>query len=284
VNRRGFLAVASCAMAAPAFALAQKTPRVITVGGALTEIVYRLDGQRWLVATDTTSTFPDAALALPKVGYQRSLSAEGLLALSPTLVLAGADAGPPATLQQLASAGVAIRRTRGDHTFDSLVASVGQVADSLSLAREGSTLTAKLGAEWNEVRSAIRDAGPRPRVMFVLSHAASNVQVAGGGTAAQAMIAYPGGVNALSGFDGYRPLSPEAAIAAAPDVILCTREGVTALGGVDALLSRPGIALTPAARARRVLAPDALLLLGFGPRLPQAVHDLAQGFGTLKAA
>jgi iron complex transport system substrate-binding protein len=284
VNRRGFLAVASCAMAAPGLALAQKTPRVITVGGALTEIVYRLDGQRLLVATDTTSTFPEAALALPKVGYQRSLSAEGLLALSPTLLLAGADAGPPATLQQLSSAGVAIVRTKGDHTFDSLVANVGQVAASLSLSRQGKALADQLRSEWNATRGAIREEGARPRVMFVLSHAANNVQVAGGGTAAEAMIAYAGGVNALSGFDGYRPLSPEAAIAAAPDFILCTREGVSALGGVDALLSRPGIALTPAARARRVLAPDALLLLGFGPRLPQAVHDLAQGFGTLKAA
>jgi iron complex transport system substrate-binding protein len=271
-------------MAAPGFALAQKTPRVITVGGALTEIVYRLDGQRLLVATDTTSTFPEAALALPKVGYQRSLSAEGLLALSPTLLLAGADAGPPATLQQLSSAGVAIVRTKGDHTFDSLVANVGQVAASLSLSRQGKALADQLRSEWSATRGAIRDEGARPRVMFVLSHAANNVQVAGSGTAAEAMIAYAGGVNALSGFDGYRPLSPEAAIAAAPDVILCTREGVTALGGVDALLSRPGIALTPAARARRVLAPDALLLLGFGPRLPQAVHGLAQGFGTLKAA
>lgn len=284
MNRRRFLAVAASAVAAPRGALAQKAPRVITVGGALTEIVYRLDAQRWLVATDTTSTFPQAALALPKVGYQRSLSAEGLLALSPTLLFAGADAGPAAALEQLASAGVAIVRTKGDHTFESLVANVEQVAGGLARAREGKALADKLRGEWQSTRASIRDAGPRPRVMFVLSHAANNVQVAGRGTAAEAMITYAGGVNALSGFDGYRPLSPEAAIAAAPDVILCTREGVTALGGTDALLSRPGIALTPAGRARRVLAPDALLLLGFGPRLPQAVQELAQGFGTLKAS
>lgn len=281
VNRRAFLAAAG-ALAAPHLAQAQKAPRVISVGGALTEIVYRLDAQRWLVATDTTSTFPAAALSLPKVGYQRALSAEGLLALSPTLVIAGADAGPPAALQQLASAGVVIVRTRADHTFDSLLGNVGRVATSLGLAREGKALDAVLAEEWMATRASIAQPASPPRVMFVLSHAANNVLVAGAGTAADAMIALAGSRNALSGFEGYRPLSPEAAIAAAPDVILCTREGVSALGGVDALLSRPGLSLTPAARTRRVLAPDALLLLGFGPRLPQAVRELAQGFGTLK--
>ena len=283
MNRRRFLAAAAGALAASHVAHAQKAPRVISVGGALTEIVYRLDAQRWLVATDTTSTYPEAALSLPKVGYQRALSAEGLLALSPTLLLAGADAGPAAAMQQLASAGVVIVRTRGDHTFDSLLANVGQVSASLGLAKEGKALDAALSAEWKTTRASIAPPASPPRVMFVLSHAANNVQVAGGGTAADAMIALAGGRNALSGFEGYRPLSSEAAIAAAPDVILCTREGVSALGGVEALLARPGIALTPAARTKRVLAPDALLLLGFGPRLPQAVRELAQGFGTLKA-
>lgn len=277
MRRRDFVLALGAALALPARAAG--APRVVSVGGAITEIVFRLDGERYLIATDSTSTYPAAAQALPKVGYQRSLSAEGLLALQPTLLLAGSDAGPPAALAQLASAGVTIVRTSGEHTFDSLIANVDQVAASLGLS--GRNLTAKLREEWNATRAAIRTGGARPRVMFVLSHAATNVQVAGAGTAADAMITLAGGVNALQGFKGYRPLSSEAAVAAAPDVILTTREGIEALGNVDALLSRPGLALTPAGRSRKVIAPDALYLLGFGPRLPNAVRDLAQGLGTL---
>ena len=284
MRRRTFLAGATALLGGSHLAHAQKAPRVISVGGAITEIVFRLDAQQMLVATDTTSTFPDAALALPKVGYQRALSAEGLLALSPTLVLAGSDAGPPAALQQLAAAGVTIVRTHGDHTFGSLLANVKEVAASLGRARDSASLDAALRAQWQSVRAAIATPASPPRVMFVLSHAANSVQVAGRGTAADAMIAYAGATNALAGLTGYRPLTPEAAIAAAPDVILCTREGISTLGGVEALLGRPGIALTAAARDRRVLAPDALLLLGFGPRLPQAVRELAQGLHTLKVA
>jgi iron complex transport system substrate-binding protein len=156
------------------------------------------------------------------------------------------------------------------------------VATNLGVGAEGNELVRRLRDEWSITRAAIHRSGTPPRVLFVLSHAANNVQVAGEGTAADAMIRLAGGVNALNGFNGYRPLSSEAVIAAAPDFILVTREGIEALGGVDALLARPGLALTPAGQARRVIAPDALYLLGFGPRLPQAVRELAQGFGTVR--
>jgi len=281
--RRRFLAFAA---ALPAAGLARRVRadgplRVVSIGGAVTEIVYRVGGERYLIATDTTSTFPAAANALPKVGYQRALSAEGILALNPTMLLAAPEAGPPPALAQIETAGVKIVRATGDFTFESLVNNVDLVARSLGLAPAGKALDEKLRAEWKATRAAIRPTGTPPKVLFVFSHAANNVQVAGEGTAASAMIALAGGVNAMIGFKGYRPLSSEGVIAAAPDVILCTREGIEALGGVDVLLSRPGIALTPAGKAKKVIYPDALYLLGFGPRLPQAVRDLAQGFGTL---
>ncbi len=282
-GRRRFLAFAA---ALPVLGHAHRVradgaPRVVSIGGAVTEIVYRLGGERYLIATDTTSTFPAAANALRKVGYQRALSAEGILALDPTMLLAAPEAGPAPALAQIESAGVRIVRATGDFTFESLVGNVDLVAKSLALVPAGKSLDGKLHAEWKATRAAIRTTGTPPKVLFVFSHAANNVQVAGEGTAASAMIALAGGANAMTGFKGYRPLSSEAVIAAAPDLILCTREGIEALGGVEILLSRPGIALTPAGRARRVIHPDALYLLGFGPRLPQAVRDLAQGFGTL---
>ena len=72
-------------------------------------------------------------------------------------------------------------------------------------------------------------------------------------------------------------LSPEAAIAAAPDVILATTQGVEASGGVDGLLKLPGLAQTPAGQHRRVLVLETMALLGFGPRAPQALAALARG-------
>lgn len=274
-------AATGAALAMRARAGAQKPPRVIAIGGALTEIVFCLGAQRWLIAADTTSTYPPPARQLPKVGYQRSLSAEGLLAMQPTLLLLTADAGPPAALELLRAAGVRTWRANGEHAFGALTENVEQVATALGMPGDGANLVRGLRAEWNATRATIRSAANPPRVLFVLSHAANNVQVAGEGTAADAMIRLSGAVNALQGFKGYRPMSSEAAIAAAPDYILATAEGIEALGSIEALLARPGLALTPAGRARRVIAPDALYLLGFGPRLPQAVRDVARDVGTI---
>ena len=110
-------------------------------------------------------------------------------------------------------------------------------------------------------------------MLFILSHGPSP-QVAGKGTAADALIRFAGGVNVLNGFTGYRPMTAEAMASAAPDFILTTDEGIEALGGRDRFWQRPELALTPAYQRRAVVSLDALLLLGFGPRLPQAVRNI----------
>jgi ABC-type hemin transport system substrate-binding protein len=60
------------------------------LGGDVTEIVYALGAASSLVARDSTSQWPQAANALPDVGYLRQLNAEGILSMRPTLVLASA--------------------------------------------------------------------------------------------------------------------------------------------------------------------------------------------------
>jgi iron complex transport system substrate-binding protein len=282
ITRRHLGAAALAVCAGPL--RAEPAPlRVISAGGAFTEIVFRLDAQSLLVGTDTTSIYPAAAAALPKVGYLRQLSAEGVLSLKPTLLLTASEAGPPTVLQQLRAAGVQIVQGDGRHSIEALRGNVRLLGDALQRAERGRALDAELQRAWAATQAAITRRNPAPRVLFVLSHAANQVQVAGTDTAADAMIRYAGGVNVMSAFSGYKPLAAEAVVAAAPDVIVTTKQGLDALGGMDALLARPGLALTPAGKARRVYGPDALAMLGFGPRLPQAVRELAVVLGTAAA-
>jgi len=282
ITRRHLGAAALAVCAGPL--RAEPAPlRVISAGGAFTEIVFRLDAQSLLVGTDTTSIYPAAAAALPKVGYLRQLSAEGVLSLKPTLLLTASEAGPPTVLQQLRAAGVQIVQGDGRHSIEALRGNVRLLGDALQRAERGRALDAELQRAWAATQAAITRRNPAPRALFVLSHAANQVQVAGTDTAADAMIRYAGGVNVMSAFSGYKPLAAEAVVAAAPDVIVTTQQGLQALGGMDALLARPGLALTPAGRARRVYGPDALAMLGFGPRLPQAVRELAAALGTAAA-
>ncbi|MCA9516867.1 MAG: ABC transporter substrate-binding protein, partial [Myxococcales bacterium] len=113
---------APAASAAPAYALTVQsatpgrdardvdTSRIVVAGGPLTEIVFALGAGDRVVGVDRTSIFPPEVRALPSVGMFGELGAEGILALSPTAIVATTEAGPAAVLEQLAAAGVDIVR------------------------------------------------------------------------------------------------------------------------------------------------------------------------------
>jgi len=280
-RRRAFVAAALLPLAAR-HALAQSpTParRIVSVGGALTETLFALGAEAEIVGVDTTSLHPAAARRLPSVGYARALSAEGVLSLRPTLVLASGDAGPPAVLRQLEAARLPVARIESPHGPAELLAMVRRLGALTARAEAAERLAQQLEGELAAARRRVVElttGRTPPRVLFVLAHAMNQVRLSGHGTAAHAMIELAGARNAFAEVEGYKPLTPEAAVAAAPDILLVTEQGLQAAGGVEGLLKAPGLAATPAGRARRVAALDALLLLGFGPRLPQALQQLAE--------
>jgi len=261
-------------VALPVRAQVARAPRLVTISGAITEVVYALGAEAQLVGTDTTSLYPAAARETPKVGYMRQLSAEGLLSLKPDAVIATTEAGPPVVLDQVRSAGIRVELVAADHSWGEVqrkVAAVGRAAAREQQARE---LQSRLDAEWAKVQEGVAAAkGRKPRVLFVLSHSASP-QVSGEKTAAHAVIGFAGGINCLGGFQGYRPMTAEAMASAAPDVILTSTQSIEAHGGAERFWERPELALTPAFRKRALVTLDALLLLGFGPRLPAAIGEL----------
>lgn len=287
--RRAALAAALALFVAPAAAEAPKLAdadgrkievgdarRVVAIGGAITEIVHLLGAEANLVAVDTTSQYPPEALKrLPNVGYMRALSAEGILALRPTLVIADAEAGPPAALAQIRAAGTATVVLHRDVSAEGVAYKIKAVARLLGRESQGEALAAAYEADMAALAAAVAKAGQQPRVLFVLNVARGAPMVSGADTAADRMIALAGGVNAIQGYKGYKPLSPEAAVAGRPDVVLTTDHGLVAAGGSDRLLGRPDLRQTPAGRNNRLVAMDALLLLGFGPRTPVAARALA---------
>lgn len=281
LRRRPLLGLGGLALLGPAAALASPAtaPRVVSIGGALTELIYALGAEQYLVGVDSTSLFPAAAQRLPQVGYARTLTAEGLLALSPSLIVATEEAGPPAVLRQLEAARVPLQLLRSDYRFEGVLARAERLGSLLGREAQARALRSRLQAEWQQARAELprlRAAGgaAASRVLFVMAHAPGQLRAAGQDTGAEAMLAYAGARNALQGAQGYKALSPEAAIAAAPDFIVSTQQSLDLLGGSAGLLRQNGLAQTPAGQAGRVAAMDALELLGFGPRLPQALSRL----------
>lgn len=262
------------AAALPSLAL-QAAERIITVGASVTETVYALGEEQRLVGADTSSVFPEAAEMLPRVGYARQLSAEGILSLQPTLVIATEDAGPPAVVAQIEAAGVPVLRVAASQDVESAAHRISEIGDRLGAQEKASQAIAAMQREIDAARERISSSASQPKVLFIYARAGGTLNVSGRETAAAAMIALAGGHNAIDAFAGYKPLTAEAVVSAAPDVILLTSRGLEEIGGVDGMLKQPGIGLSPAGKARRIVAMDDLLLLSFGPRLGQAVRELS---------
>ena len=245
----------------------------------MTEIIYAIGAESKLVGVDTTSLYPPSAQTLPSVGYARTLSLEGILALSPTLVIASEEAGPPAVMRQLTSSGVAISVLLNNHasaseSFKGLLQRIKQVGQLTGYEAQAEALQQKLQQEWSQSLAHLTTRTTKPRILFIMAVAPNQVMVAGAKTNAQAMMELVQVTNAVDGFEGYRPLTPEAVIAANPDIILVTDQGLKIAGGTESILRLPAMAQTSAGRNRRVISLETMFLLGFGPRLPRAVAEL----------
>lgn len=257
-------------------------PRLVSIHGSLTEVVYLLEAQHMLVGTDTTSTHPAAASQTPKVGYLRQLSAEGLLSLKPHAVLGTDEAGPPAVLAQLRQAGVPLQLVSVKHRFEDLIEKVKLAGEATRRQSAAQALSADLRKRWQATqqqvarRHAAASGNTGPRVLFIMAHGPA-AMLAGTDTGAHAMLTYAGAHNAMAQVQGWRALNAESAVQARPDWIVTTHESVSALGGLPTFWQLPGLALTPAGRQRRVLSFDTMALLGFGPRMPAALQALQQG-------
>ena len=258
--------------------------RIVSVGGTLTEIAFALGAGDRIVGADTTSSWPPEVEQVEKVGYMRRLSAEGVLSLSPDLVMLDDNAGPPTAIDQLRAAGVRLAIAPEGTGLASVVPKIRFVGETLGLTSEAEALAIRFEDQMGALQNQLAAIDARPRVLLLISVGRGTPLAAGSDTAAEAIIDLARGRNAIVGLTGYKPLSAEAAVAAAPDVLLLPQHVAESAGGADAVLQRPDLAITPAGRNGRVVVMDSLKLLGFGLRTPEAVAELARALHPEHAA
>ena len=256
---------------------AEAAERVLSIGGSVTEIVYALGQGHRLVARDTTSTYPPAAEDLPDVGYMRALSPEGVLSVEPDLILSTDGAGPPETIDILRAADIPFVTVTDGYSAEAVTAKIRDVGEALGVPDRADALAEEVSAQMAEAAAAADQSanGRKKRVLFILSTASDRILASGTGTAAAGIIDLAGAENAVTDFEGYKQMTDEAVVAAAPDVILMMDRGGDHGAGDDELFALPAIATTPAARDRAVVRMDGLALLGFGPRTADTVSALA---------
>lgn len=273
--RSAALVLVLVSVALPACAADGAAPaRIVSIGGAVTEILFDLGLSDRIVAVDTTSTFPAEAAEKPDVGYMRQLSAEGVLSMEPDLVLAQEGSGPPDAVTLL-KATVPFVEVPDTPSADGVAEKIRQVGAAVGETEKADALAARVLADFAALAGEVAALPQaRPRVLFVLSLSGGRVMAAGADTSADAAIRLAGGTNAATGFSGFKPMVDEAVIAAAPDVVVVMGSGNHAVTADD-LFALPAFQTTPAAADRAMIAMDGLFLIGFGPRAPEAARQLA---------
>ena len=249
--------------------------RIVSIGGAITEILYALGFEDRLAGVDATSLYPAAALRdKPNVGYMRQLSAEGVLGLNPSLVLAVQGSGPKETMDVLEAAKVPLVLVPETFSEQGLLDKIKLVGHAMDADKRAECLTAAVTNDLAQLRE-LRGKVTRPvRVMFVMSLLNGRAMAAGQKTAANEIIALAGGVNAIDSYEGYKIVNDEAIVAAKPDVVLSIQRGKDSVEAETVYL-HSAFALTPVAANKGFISMEGLYLLGFGPRTAAAARDLS---------
>jgi iron complex transport system substrate-binding protein len=253
--------------------------RIVSIGGTITEILYDLGAQDRIVARDSTSFYPADANSKPDVGYMRALSAEGILGQKPDLILMEEGSGPPPVLEILKASEVPMVVVPTPPEAGKIGQKIRDVGAAVGLADKAEALAAKTEEDLKAVAADVakiteKNGGAKKKVLFVLSVSNGRLMAGGADTEAGAIIEMAGGVNAAPSINGYKPLSDEAVIAAAPDVILSMSRGDHSITP-EQMFALPSMQTTPAAADKALVSMDGLLLLGFGPRTPEAARALA---------
>lgn len=252
--------------------------RVIPLTGGLNEIVQTLGLGPQVVARDITATFEQAA-ALPVVTRGHEVSAESVLSLRPTLVLAETTTGPAEALRQIRDAGVPVLVVAPAKALEDVPKRIDAVAAALGVKEAGAQLNRRTAERIAAARKGVpAGTAKKPRVAFLYLRGTASVYLLGGsdsgaGSLLEAAGAVDTGKESGLGKD-FTPITSEALAAAAPDAVLVMSKGLESVGGVDGLVKIPGVAQTPAGMDRRVVTVDDGVLLNYGPRTDQVLASL----------
>ena len=261
---------------------AQLPQRWVSAGGAVSEWVSALGGESKLVGVDSTSQHPESLRALPSIGYQRQLSAEGVLSLRPQILVGTEEMGPPPVLAQIRSAGVQVELFSATPDLPALQGNLRHLGQLLGAEAEAARLFDLYQKQLTQQQARVAEAQRKqkaPGVLLLVGSSGGKPLVAGKGTSADWLLQQAGGHN-LATHSGYKSFSVETLASLNPEVLIFADRALSGEEARAALFrENPILSSTRAARDGRVMELDPTLLVGgLGPRLPQSLVTLTAGF------
>ena len=255
----------------------KKYERIVSLSGAITELLFAMGQGGNIVGIDVTSTYPaDHLQAIPRLGHVRQLNTEAVLGLQPDLIIAEKGTEENDQLTTLSGSGIEILFLEKENSLENPVKMAQQLADQLATQDDVADLASAIVSDQVALENRISNFSGKPRVLFIYARGTGNMMVAGTATPAAAMIELAGGENAITSFEGFKALSTEGLLQANPDVLLLFESGLQSIGGLAGLQKIPGVSEVTAGKKQQIIAMDGLYLLGFTPRVGQAALDLSQ--------
>lgn len=252
--------------------------RIVSAGAGVTELIMALDNGQQLVGVDSTSQVPETLPQVSKLGYHRMLSAEGIIALNPSVVIGTPAMGPTNTLAVLKQANIDVITLQDAHNKTQLNQNIAQLGQLLDKPKQAKSLTIKVNQQLNFLASQRAKQTHKPKIMFMLLQPDRPARVGGNNTAADTIINLAGGINAVD-FNGYKSVSQEGIIALNPDIILLSQRSQQQAGVKQILATMPLLTHTKAIEHNQVLAlPASALIGGLGLSAITAATELNQRF------
>ena len=244
---------------------AEYPSKVVAAGGSIAEMLYSLGAGNLLVAVDSTASYLPETVSLPSIGYVRNLSAEGILALKPSLILGEHDMGPAEVLNQISSVEVEVKRIDERHSTQGIIdkfVCIARILGKEDAAQD--ILRGQLAEVVTSLEKANEAGADLPRAALVLNFVDNQPIVAGANTSGDGLLRMAGAQNIFSDIEGWKPLSRELLIAANPEHLVVTERALKSIGGLEGMLSDPVLASTDALSDDNVHAYGGMSLLGFG--------------------
>jgi len=261
--------------------------RIIAVdlAGSLAQTVWGLGYGDRLVGRDISTVIPGAEDLPVVTGTGHAISPEAVLELRPDLILTDGTVGPIDVMLQLREAGIPLVFIREEPGIDQPAQQARAVAEVLGQPELGEALAERIDREIAEVTATIAQNTPslsedKLRMVFLYLRGANGIYyLFGDESGAGDVIDALGGIDVAGeiGWEGLRPVTDEALVAANPDLILVMSTGLESVGGVEQLVElKPAIGLTAAGQNRRFVDMADYAVLGFGPRTPEVLDALAR--------
>jgi len=257
----------------------------VDISGTIAATVFGLGLGDDVVGRDASTSFAGTADLPVVTNAGHTLNAEAILELAPTVLLTDTSIGPKEVRQQLRDAGIAVVVVSSDRRLDTVDDHVTEIAAALGVPERGESLIARIEADIAAAEAEIDAIAPaaasdRPRMLFLYVRGNANIYyIFGRDSGADSLIESVGGIDVATeiGWEGMKPMTAEALVAAQPDVLVMMTDGLASVGGVDGLIERiPALAQTPAGEHRRVVDMADADILSFGPRSAEIIIALAR--------